>query len=185
VGVNTVTVLGVGNILLQDEGLGVRAVERLSARCDLPESVQLVDGGALGLRLLPLIEDTRSLLIIDAIASGRQPGSLVRLEGEAISGALALKMSMHQVGLRELLSVCQLRQTLPPRLVLWGMEPAAVDWGVELSPPVTAQLGTLVEVVVSELRAWSLKSTPDPRLTKSRGRLHLKCPSSAPTSAGT
>jgi hydrogenase maturation protease len=149
-----VTVLGVGNILLQDEGLGVRAVEQLSARFEVPENVRLVDGGALGLNLLPLIEETDSLLIIDALASGQTPGTLVRLEGDAIAGALALKMSMHQVGMRELLGVSNLRQTLPSRLVLWGMEPASMDWGVELTPPVAAKLEALVEAVAEELRNW-------------------------------
>jgi hydrogenase maturation protease len=157
---NTVTVLGVGNILLQDEGLGVRAAEHLSARYNLPEYVRVVDGGALGLNLLPLIEDTGSLLIVDAIAAGQAPGTLVRLEGEEIAGALALKMSMHQVGLRELLGVSDLRQTLPSRLVLWGMEPASMDWGVELSPPVAVELGSLVEKVVGELRNWGVEAEP-------------------------
>jgi hydrogenase maturation protease len=151
-----VTVLGVGNILLQDEGLGVRAVEHLSAHYSLPEDVRLVDGGALGLNLLPLIEDTRALLIIDAIQANREPGTLVRLEGEDISSALALKMSMHQVGLRELLGVSALRQTLPSRLVFWGMQPASIGWGLELSPAVAAGLAELVEEAVRELRSWGV-----------------------------
>jgi hydrogenase maturation protease len=153
-----VTVLGVGNILLQDEGLGVSAVEQLSARHILPEKVRVVDGGALGLNLLPLLEESSALLIVDAIAAGQPPGTLVRLEGKEIAGALALKMSMHQVGLRELLGVSDLRQTLPSRLVLWGMEPATMGWGVELSPPVAAALGSLVEVVLEELRSWGVGS---------------------------
>jgi hydrogenase maturation protease len=168
-----VTVLGVGNILLQDEGLGVRAVEHLSAHYGLPEDVRVVDGGALGLNLLPLIEDTNSLLIIDAIQASQEPGALVRLEGEDISGALALKMSMHQVGLRELLAVSSLRQTLPSRLVLWGMQPASIGWGLELSPPVAAGLGSLVEEVVGELRRWGaaveLRNTGGDRAFQSGG----------------
>jgi hydrogenase maturation protease len=151
-----VTVLGVGNILLQDEGLGVRAVEHLSDRYCLPENVRVVDGGALGLNLLPLIEDTRALLIIDAIQTNLEPGALVRLEGDDISGALALKISMHQVGLRELLGVSTLRQTLPSRLVLWGMQPASIGWGLELSPAIAAGLAELVEEAVQELRSWGV-----------------------------
>jgi len=153
-------VLGVGNILLQDEGLGVRALVHLSAHYSLPAEVTVVDGGALGLNLLPLIEDTDALLIIDAIAADQEPGSILRLEGEDISSALALKMSMHQVGLRELLAVSDLRQTLPSRLVLWGMQPASIGWGLELTPPVAAGLDGLVEEVVEELRSWGVKAQP-------------------------
>jgi hydrogenase maturation protease len=152
----SVTVLGVGNILLQDEGLGVRAVEHLRARYSFPANVQVVDGGALGLNLLPLIEDTGSLLIVDAIDAGREPGSLVRVVGREIVGALTMKSSMHQVGLRELLGVSGLRRTLPSRLVLWGMEPASVNWGVGLSPQVAAGLSSLVERLVAELRSWGV-----------------------------
>jgi hydrogenase maturation protease len=151
-----ILVLGLGNILLKDEGLGVRAVERLAARYRLPPEVQVMDGGVMGLDLLPHLEGVSHLLITDAVQIGRLPGSLVRLEGEAIPATLSLKMSMHQVGLQELLALAGFQGTLPEQVVLWGLEPASLEWGLELSAPVAAQIDALVDAAVGELRAWGV-----------------------------
>ena len=152
--------LGLGNVLLQDEGLGVRALERLLACYRLPAEVQAVDGGTMGLDLLPYLEQTNSLLIIDAVQTGATPASLVRLDGSAISAALALKISLHQVGLKELLAIGQLQGTLPSRVVLWGMEPASFAWGTELSPSIAGALDQLVHSVAGELRSWGYTIEP-------------------------
>lgn len=149
-------VLGIGNILLQDEGLGVRTLERLTQDYCVPSSIQLVDGGVMGLDLLPYLEDLSTLLVIDAVQTGQPPGTLIRLEGDAIPATLALKMSMHQAGLQELLATSQLQGTAPAKVVLWGMEPANVDWGLDLSSPVAAGLDALVQAVVAELRDWGV-----------------------------
>jgi hydrogenase maturation protease len=154
----SITVLGLGNILLQDEGLGIRALERLTAQHGAvfaDGQVQAVDGGVLGLDLLHFLTGSAAVLILDAVEMGLPPGTLVRLEGEEIPAALPLKMSMHQARLQELLALGRLQGTLPPRLVLWGMEPAAVDWGLELSPAVAAGLENLVTAAVGELRVWA------------------------------
>jgi len=151
-----ILILGLGNILLQDEGLGVRAVERLAARYRLPPGVQVMDGGVMGLDLLPYLEGVSHLLIADAVQTGRPPGSLVRLTGEAIPAALSLKMSMHQVGLQELLALAGFQGTLPEHVVLWGLEPASLDWGLELSAPIAAQIDALVDGLLGELRLWGV-----------------------------
>jgi hydrogenase maturation protease len=148
-----VLILGLGNVLLQDEGLGVRALERLTARYDLPDAVRALDGGTLGLDLLPHLAGVSLLIVIDAVRTGRSAGTLTRLADEAIMPVLALKLSVHQVGLRELLGASQLLGTYPARVVLWGMEPARVEWGLSLSPAVAAGLEDLVDAVAGELRA--------------------------------
>ncbi len=149
-----ILVLGIGNILLHDDGLGVRAVERLQATCALPESVQALDGGTLGLDLLPYLRGVSDLLLLDAVQAGREPGALVRLEGDAIPEALAVKMSMHQVGLQELLAASRFLGTLPPHIVLWGLQPASLEWGEGLTPVVAAGLDGLVRAATEELRSW-------------------------------
>lgn len=158
--ISSVLLLGVGNILLQDEGLGVYALRRLAERYHLPPGVEAVDGGVQGLDLLSMLESARSLLIIDAIYTGGAPGGIVRLEGQAIPSALALKMSMHQMGIQELLALGSLRGTLPTRVVLWGMQPEAMDWGLELTPSVAAGLDELVAAVAGELVAWGEELLP-------------------------
>ena len=155
-----ILLLGAGNILLQDEGLGVHALRRLLERYILPSEVLAVDGGVQGMDLLPLLEEAQALLIVDAVAAGAEPGALVRLEGRQIPSALALKISMHQMGLQELLALGTLRGTLPTRVVLWGMEPASMDWGLALSEPVAYALDGLVESVAEELRAWGAQPQP-------------------------
>jgi hydrogenase maturation protease len=147
-------ILGSGNILLQDEGLGVHAVERLTSQYWLPQEVQALDGGVVGLALLPYLEGVSSLLVLDAIQAGQQPGTLARLSDHGLSAALSLKTSMHQIGLQELLATGSLLGTLPPHVVLWGMEPASIEWGIGLTPPVAVHLDALVGAAVQELRDW-------------------------------
>ncbi|MCX7853970.1 MAG: HyaD/HybD family hydrogenase maturation endopeptidase [Caldilineales bacterium] len=155
-----VLVLGLGNILLGDEGLGVRAVERLQARFHFPEEVQVMDGGVAGLDLLPYLEGVTHLLVVDAVRMGAEPGTLVRLEGESLPLGLPMKLSVHQVGLHELLLLAHLQEILPPRVVVWGMEPAALEPGLELSPAVEAGLEGLVQAVADELRDWGVIMEP-------------------------
>jgi hydrogenase maturation protease len=152
-------VLGLGNIILRDEGLGVRACERLLERYTLPASVEALDGGTLGLHLLPYLEGVRNLLILDAVRADEPPGTLIKLEGDAIPVALAHKMSMHQFGLSELLAVGGLLGEMPGRIVLWGMVPTVMEPGLDLTEPVAASLDALVEAVVGELAAWGTPAT--------------------------
>lgn len=149
-----ILVLGLGNSILRDEGLGVRACERLVERYALPAGVEAREGGTLGLHLLPALEGVRGLLIVDAVRADQPPGALVRLEGEAIPAALDHKTSLHQFGLAELLAVGGLLGPPPGRIVLWGMVPAAIEPGLELTETVAAALDALVDAVAGELRAW-------------------------------
>lgn len=146
--------MGLGNIILRDEGLGVRAYERLAERYTLPDDIEAIDGGTLGLSLLPYLEDASRVLLIDAVRGGLEPGGIVRLEGEQIPAALALKMSMHQTGLHELLAISAIRGTTPETIVLWGMEPLLMEPGLDLTAPCAAALDALVDSVAAELRAW-------------------------------
>ena len=130
--------------------VGVWVLERLQEQYQLPENVQPVNGGVLGLELLAYLEGVTDLVAIYAVQTGQPPGTLVRLEGKEIPATLVLKMSMHQVSFREVLAMSQLRGTMPPRVVVWGMEPAILEPGLELSPVVESHLDDLVQAVVSE-----------------------------------
>jgi hydrogenase maturation protease len=145
-------VLGLGNILLGDEGVGVRVVERLRARYELPEGIQVMDGGTLGLDLLPYLKGTSRLLVVDAVQAGKAPGTLLRLEGKEIPILLDLsKVSPHQDGLQDLLAAAALTGCLPEDVVLCGVQIDSLRVGLELSPPVAAQVDALVERVAGEL----------------------------------
>lgn len=152
-----VLVLGLGNILLRDEGIGVRALERMQAEFSLPSEVRALDGGTMGLDLLPYLDGASRLLILDALQMGGEPGSVLRLADNEIPAALALKLSVHQIGLNELLAASRFQGTLPSKVTLLGVEPASIEWGLDLSPLVDAALDTLVEAAVRELRAWGVE----------------------------
>jgi hydrogenase maturation protease len=117
-------VLGLGNTIMTDDGFGVKVVEALSSRFLLRGPVTLVDGGTLGLDLLPRLEGIEQLLIVDALAMQAPPGTVFRLEGEEVPRAFASKLSVHQMGVQDLLAVAELQGHLPRELVVWGVQRA-------------------------------------------------------------
>jgi hydrogenase maturation protease len=149
-------ILGIGNILLQDEGVGVRIVEHLQRHYHFPDTVQLLDGGTMGLDLLHCLEGIDRLLVIDAVDARQPPGTFIRLVNDEIPTFLGRGISPHQLGLSDILSVAQLCNILPPQIVLLGVQPASVDTGLELSPAIAAQVDMLVEAVLHELRSWQI-----------------------------
>ena len=146
--------LGVGNILLQDEGIGVHVVEHLKEHCSFSEEVQVLDGGTMGLDLLSYLEGVDRLLVIDAVDAGRLPGTIIRLTDDEIPAFLGRKLSPHQIGLADLLSVASLRDLLPHQVVLIGVQPASLETGLELSPTISAQMPSIVKMVLKEVMNW-------------------------------
>lgn len=151
--------LGLGNILLGDEGVGVRVAERLLERYAFPPDVEVLDGGTLGLDLMPYVEVADHLLVIDALDVGAAPGTLARLEGDEVPAFLSIKISPHQMGLSDLLSVARLTGAYPQDVVLWGVQPAVIDVGLDLSPVVASQVEALADRVVEEMRRWGVEPT--------------------------
>lgn len=144
-------VIGLGNPLMGDDGLGIAALERLRPQLgDLP-GVEFVDGGTWGMNLLPIIEDAGRLILIDAIDVGADPGTAVRLERAQLPRYLATKISPHQVDLRDVLGLAELRGTLPANTVALGLQPESVELRDSLSATIEGRLDDLVEWVASEL----------------------------------
>jgi hydrogenase maturation protease len=152
-------VLGLGNLLQKDEGFGVRVVQALEAELGVElrrAGIELVDGGTLGLNLLPLVEECEALLVLDAVEAGAAPGALVELSKEQIPLLLGIKLSQHQVTFQEVLALAQVRGYLPERIHLIGAQPAVIAAGLELSDPVEAQLPEAIERAVEMLREWGI-----------------------------
>lgn len=152
-------VLGLGNPLCGDDGLGVAAVEELGRRYQAPPGALLLDGGTLGLSLLPFLEDAEQAILVDAVRDDAPPGTLVRLSGAEVRPAVESRLSVHQVGVADLVGAADLLGRLPRRLVLLGLVPASLDLGVGLSPEVAPRLGTLVEAVAAEAQALGHRLT--------------------------
>jgi len=146
-----VLVLGVGNILLQDEGVGVRVVTELQHRYLPSDEVELLDGGTAGMSLIEDILDKEHVIIIDAVRTGAPVGTLVRLVGDEVPVFLQNRISPHQLGLSDILATLTIAGQPPPNLVLIGMVPRTIELGLELSPEIEAQVDALVGQVVREL----------------------------------
>ena len=146
-----VLILGVGNLLRQDEGAGVRALERFEAKYLVPAGVELLDGGTSGLELLFQLEGRDCLVIVDVVRSGLPAGTLVRMEGGEVPARFRQKISPHQLGISDLLATAQLTGGLPERLVLLGIEPKLLSTGLELSAEVDGGLWRLADALAREL----------------------------------
>jgi hydrogenase maturation protease len=155
----TTVVLCLGNPLMTDDGLGLAVLDRLRHDWTL-DDVELVDGATWGLSLLPVIEDSRRLLVVDAITAGQEPGSLVTLERERLPIYLSRKLSPHQVDLKDALALAAWRGHLPDDIVAIGSEPETVELGTELSPRVAASVETVADTVVARLEAWGHHCVP-------------------------
>jgi len=153
-------VIGLGNPLMGDDGLGLAALGLLQSRWTFDPPVRLVDGGTWGLTLLPTFEDAERVLLLDAINVGAAPGAPVWLAGADLPRTLALKVSPHQVDVREVLALAELRGTVPDPLVAIGLQPAEIRMQTALSAPVAAGLPGLVEQAVSQLEEWGHRALP-------------------------
>jgi hydrogenase maturation protease len=152
-------ILGLGNTLNRDEGLGVHALKLLETQLDLPAEVEVLDGGTLGLNLLPLVEECSHLLLLDATNAGQPAGTLIELQRDQIPLYSGVKMSEHQITFQEVLGLAKVRGRLPEQLHLIGVQPADLGIGTELSPIVAARLPDMIERTRAVLQDWQLIAT--------------------------
>jgi hydrogenase maturation protease len=150
----TTLVLGLGNLVHSDDGLGVHAIQTLQRDSRVPADAVLMDGGTLGLSLLPHISAFQRLLVIDAVDVGEPAGTLLRVEGKALQN-LPGKASVHQLGFADLMVALELLGESPKEIVLFGVQPLSTEWSAELTPTVREALGPLLEAVIEQLRVWS------------------------------
>ena len=148
-----ILILGVGNILYTDEGVGVRAVERLLESHDFSDNVTLMDGGNLGMKLMAPLMDCDFCIVLDAVLGGDAPGTIYRLTGEDLRKSLAFKDSMHQSDLVDTLISCELIGKRPETVVI-GMEPFDLKtMSIELSPTIADRVPAMIEIALAELAA--------------------------------
>jgi hydrogenase maturation protease len=152
-----ILVLGLGNILLQDEGVGVHAVNAIKERYTFSPDVEIVDGGTLGLDLLRFFEGREKVLIIDAVDFGKEHGHVGILEDDEIPSVLQAKLSVHHIGLSDILFALKLKGTMPPKIRLIGIQPELTDvLGLEMTGPVRSRLDEIVDLAIKTLREWRI-----------------------------
>ena len=153
-----VVVLGVGNLLWADEGFGVRCVEAFGNGWEVPPDVEVLDGGTLGLALVPLLMNATHVLLFDAVAHRGEPGTLIVARDDEIPALMGgNKMSLHQVGMNDIFASLELLGHKPERLTVVGIKPVELaDYGGSLTQAVQAQLPAALQLGIEELRRWGI-----------------------------
>jgi hydrogenase maturation protease len=157
-------VIGLGNILNKDEGLGVHAVALLKTKLEeYAPDVEFLDGGALGLNLLPWVEEASHLLVLDSIDSrNAHPGQVIELSRDEIPLYRNIKMSDHQISFQEVLGLAKIRSKLPEYLYLVGAKPVDMSIGVGLSPEIEAKIPDILVRAEQVLTKWQLLAQYSP-----------------------
>jgi len=158
----SVLVLGLGNILLSDEGVGVRIVEALDASHELPDEVESLDGGTSGMELLDMVAGRDCLIVADAVNAAGPAGRVIRLENDDIRMLFETRFSPHQLGLSDMLAALRLIDEAPRRVVVIGVVPENLKTGLDLSPAAAGGRDVAVAMIVDELTR--LGTAPTPRL---------------------
>lgn len=148
-----ILVLGVGNILYTDEGVGVRTVEAMEERYAFSDNVELMDGGTLGMRLMDALMSTDMLIVVDAVLGDGEPGDIYRLTGDDLRKSISFKNSLHQTDLVDTLVYCEILGNRPDAVVV-GMEPEDYQsMGLAVSPALAKRRDEFIAKVLDEIAA--------------------------------
>lgn len=149
-------VLGVGNTLLTDDGIGVHIAESLRSRPELSSQINILDGGTLGLSLLPDIEDAAGLIVVDAAEIGETPGTMRVFENSEMDRQLSgKKRTVHEVAVADLLAAATMTGAKPAERVLIAIQPATTEWGLEPTPEVLSAVPGAIDAITSVIERWS------------------------------
>ncbi|OEH92814.1 HyaD/HybD family hydrogenase maturation endopeptidase [Bacillus solimangrovi] len=152
--VKKITVLGIGNTLYSDEGLGVHIIPELErALCEF-DNVEILEGATEGIRLLEPIEQCDLLIIIDAINAGKEPGTLIVLRDDEIPSYFGIKMSIHQLGFQEVLQAAKLLERMPEEMVMFGLQPHSLQFGIGLTEKIQDCIPTLIKEIKQQIHIW-------------------------------
>ncbi|MCF7825600.1 MAG: HyaD/HybD family hydrogenase maturation endopeptidase [Candidatus Marinimicrobia bacterium] len=154
-----VVVLGLGNLLLQDEGVGIHALRILQENYLFTPQIELVDGGTSGLDLLQFFRPESKMIMLDAMLFEQSAGSIGRVENEDIHARLNTKTSVHHLGLSDLLAIAKLTDVTPREIVLFGVQPESMELKVELTKTVNDAIPKLMEYVIQQLGEWDVKTS--------------------------
>jgi|TARA_Y100000294_G_scaffold177031_1_gene201135 hydrogenase maturation protease len=151
-----VSILGLGNILLQDEGVGVHIANKLKQKFTFLPNVEIIDGGTMGMDLLPYIDGKDKVMIIDAVNFDKEAGYLEVIENNEILKQISTRLSSHQAGLADVLSAAKLLDMDQAEMVLIGIQPASMKIGLEVTNKVSAVVGQAIDLILSRLKEWNI-----------------------------
>ncbi len=151
-----IAVVGIGNVLLSDDGVGVFVLNELKSRKEIPGNVELIDGGTMGLDLLPFIEEKKRVIFIDAVDFKAEPGTIGELNNSEIPHYFSSKLSVHQIALPDMIAAGQLLGTMPEEMCLIGIQPRTIETGYGLSPEIQGRVDRLIAKVLDKLSGWGV-----------------------------
>ena len=146
-----ILVLGIGNILLRDEGVGVRVIEQMR-KMHLPDNVELVDGGTAGADLLDALAERRKVIVIDAVQADCEPGTVLRFTADDLVQPDGVGMSLHELGLGEALTMTRQLGCAPEDVVVFGIKPKDISCGLELTEEIAVSTLKVVKLVLAEIK---------------------------------
>lgn len=155
-----VLVLGLGNVLLEDEGLGIHALKMLQQRYEFSPEIEFLDGGTSGMALIDKISRRKQLLVLDAVQTGDPPGTLVKLSDQDVPVYFGMKVTFHQLGLADVLASLELSGERPGNVTVLGLVPQSLDLSLDLSDQIDARLDDLVEAAARELVGFGYEAKP-------------------------
>ncbi len=153
-----IAVFGIGNILLSDDGVGVHALNRLTDEYDFPEDVEFIDGGTKGLDLLPLFENRDKVLILDAANFKKEPGTIDTIIGDKIPAFLSMKLSVHHIGIPDMLFAAKLMEIMPAEIRLIGIQPESMETSVGLSEALSNKMNEFLNTILQQLKSWGVEA---------------------------
>ena len=155
-----VTILGIGNLLMRDEGVGIHALNTLQETYTFSPDINFIDGGTIGIDLIPYFEECKKMIIIDAVDSQEEPGHIVTLENEEIHYRFNTKLSLHHAGLSDVLSIIKLQEIEAPDMILIGVQPQIVEMGLELSDIIADKMKLILSIITKKLEEWKIECKP-------------------------
>ncbi len=147
----SILVIGLGNVLMRDEGIGVRVAEELESRYEFPDYVEVIDGGTSGTELLEPMRNIDHLIVADAINTGAEVGTIVRIADEQVPAFFQTKISNHQLGLSDLLAVLRVTEEEPKSVAIVGLVPYVLENELGLSPQANEKMEVMIQMVLDEL----------------------------------
>jgi hydrogenase maturation protease len=151
-----IALIGLGNILLRDEGVGVHAANTIKQRYTFSPEVEIIDGGTMGLDLLPIFEGRDKVLIVDAVDFGKEPGHIGIIENDDIPSVLNSKLSVHHINLSDVLFAAKLIDISPSEMCLIGIQPQSIDVGLDMTDEIKGKIETLIDAVIGKLKEWNV-----------------------------
>jgi len=143
-----------------DEGVGIHALNKLQESYTFSPDINFVDGGTIGIDLIPYFEDCKKMIIIDAVDFQKEPGYVGVLQNDEIKYRFNTKLSLHHAGLSDVLSIIELQGIEAPDMVLIGVQPEKVEMGLELTETISNKMESVIQIMLNKLEEWNIKSKP-------------------------